>query len=114
MGDHWVNDRVIDKYMDLIMERGQTFEYFPNTNCFSTFFIMQLMNRGYAAVSKWTSKIDIFWYDILFVPVHTNGDHWIIATINITEQVINYYDSKVNENHPGDTGSFRELLERRG
>lgn len=99
-GMTWLNDEVINFYMNLLMERGEQRTDLPNAYCFNTFFIPTLMQRGHAGVRRWTRKVDIFAYDILPAPVHVGGIHWCMAIIRMKDKVIRYYDSMGNSNQP--------------
>lgn len=100
VGMTWLNDEVINFYMNLIMERAEQRTDLPKSYCFNTFFIPTLMQRGHAGVRRWTRKVDIFSYDLLPVPVHVGGIHWCMAIIRIKEKTIHYYDSMGNPNQP--------------
>merc|ERR1739838_940994 len=47
---------------------------------------------GYSMVRRWTRKVDIFSYDIIFVPVHLDV-HWCLAVINLKKKGVYFYDS---------------------
>lgn len=69
--------QVINFYMNLLVERSKE-SRLPSVNAFNTFFYPKLLKSGYAAVRRWTKKMDIFSKDILLVPVHL-GVHWCLA-----------------------------------
>lgn len=95
-GLHWLNDEVINFYMNLIMERGQKDNY-PAVYAFSTFFYPKLSKDGYQSVRRWTKKVDIFSYDMLLVPIHL-GMHWCMAHVDFKMRCISYYDSMLGSN----------------
>ncbi|KAA0188975.1 hypothetical protein HAZT_HAZT000903 [Hyalella azteca] len=95
-GLNWLNDEVVNFYMNLIMERSQS-EKLPSVYAFNTFFYPKLIKMGFSGVKRWTKKIDIFSYDLLLVPVHL-GMHWCLATIDTQQRVICYYDSMLGDN----------------
>lgn len=64
---------------------------------YSTFFYPKLAEFGFQGVCKWTKKINIFSKRLLLVPVHL-GIHWCLASINVEERKIKYYDSLHREN----------------
>lgn len=85
----YLNDEVINKYMDLINERSPDTVY-----AFNTFFFLALSAKGYSSVSRWTKKIDIFSKQKLFIPVHIDEEsHWCLVCVNFKEKSIKYYDS---------------------
>lgn len=100
VGMTWLNDEVINFYMNLIMERAEQRTDLPNAYCFNTFFIPTLMQRGHAGVRRWTRKVDVFSFDLLPVPVHVGNIHWCMAIIRMKDKVIQYYDSMGNPNQP--------------
>ena len=51
----FVNDQIINFYMQLIKERGKTQNY-PTVYAFSSFFYLRLSGGGHAALKKWTRK----------------------------------------------------------
>ena len=83
----------------MIVARSKEEDDLPTIYTMDTFFLTRLMRSGYDGVKSWTRKMDIFSYDIIFVPVHLiskakNGrDHWCLAVINLKEKSINFYDS---------------------
>ncbi|XP_076328091.1 sentrin-specific protease 1-like isoform X1 [Tachypleus tridentatus] len=95
-GLNWLNDEVINFYMNLLMERGKQ-ENFPSVYAFNTFFYPKLAAGGHSALRRWTRKIDIFSYDLLLVPVHL-GMHWCLAVVNFQDKKIEYYDSMDGQN----------------
>ncbi|XP_030054113.1 sentrin-specific protease 1 isoform X6 [Microcaecilia unicolor] len=88
---NWLNDEIINFYMNLLMERSKR-KGLPKVNAFSTFFFSRLKTAGYQAVKRWTKKIDIFSVDILLVPIHL-GVHWCLAVVDFRKKAIVYYDS---------------------
>lgn len=69
-GLNWLNDEVINFYLQLICERSKANDNWPNVYAFNTFFYPKLMQSGHAALRRWTRKVDIFSYDIILIPVH--------------------------------------------
>uniref|UniRef100_A0A915DZS0 Ubiquitin-like protease family profile domain-containing protein n=1 Tax=Ditylenchus dipsaci TaxID=166011 RepID=A0A915DZS0_9BILA len=97
-GLEWLNDEVINFYMNLICERSKQEPALPKTYAFSTFFYASLCGKGYAAVKRWTRKVDIFSYDLLIVPIHLTA-HWCLATVDFKQETICYFDSLLGENN---------------
>ena len=93
--DNWVNDQIINFYINLIMERSaNNRHYLPSVYGMSTFFFKRLGLSGYSGVRKWTKNVDIFFYDLILLPIHTNNNkHWCLAVIDIREKNIQYYNS---------------------
>uniref|UniRef100_A0A183I4X9 ULP_PROTEASE domain-containing protein n=1 Tax=Onchocerca flexuosa TaxID=387005 RepID=A0A183I4X9_9BILA len=93
----WLNDEVINFYMNLICKRSENDESLPKVYAFSSFFYSTLSSKGYASVKRWTRKIDIFSYELLLVPVHL-GAHWCLTVIDFKNRIIDYYDSMGGSN----------------
>eukprot|EP00817_Percolomonadidae_sp_ATCC50343_P005812 CAMPEP_0117419814 /NCGR_PEP_ID=MMETSP0758-20121206/1295_1 /TAXON_ID=63605 /ORGANISM="Percolomonas cosmopolitus, Strain AE-1 (ATCC 50343)" /LENGTH=367 /DNA_ID=CAMNT_0005201093 /DNA_START=638 /DNA_END=1737 /DNA_ORIENTATION=+ len=84
----WLNDEIINFYMQLLGKRKTLSKnYF-----FNTFFYTKLGRSGYAGVKRWTRKFDLFSYDKIFVPIHQSA-HWTLAVINLRDKRFEYYDS---------------------
>lgn len=88
---NWLNDEIINFYMNMLMERSKQ-KGFPTVHAFNTFFFTKLKTAGYQAVKRWTKKVDIFSVDVLLVPIHL-GVHWCLAVIDFRKRIITYYDS---------------------
>uniref|UniRef100_A0A7N4Q1N7 SUMO specific peptidase 1 n=1 Tax=Sarcophilus harrisii TaxID=9305 RepID=A0A7N4Q1N7_SARHA len=88
---NWLNDEIINFYMNMIMERSKE-KGMPSVHAFNTFFFTKLKTAGYQAVKRWTKKVDVFSVDILLVPIHL-GVHWCLAVIDFRKKYITYYDS---------------------
>ncbi|CAH0389430.1 unnamed protein product [Bemisia tabaci] len=93
---NWLNDEVINFYMNLLMERNKLGRY-PKVYAFNTFFYPKLVNSGHASLKRWTKKVDIFSHDLIVVPVHL-GVHWCMSIIDFRKKAINYYDSMGHPN----------------
>lgn len=92
--DQWLNDNIINFYMNLLMERSQQNpENLPRVYALNTFFIPCLLRSGYSAVRRWTKNVNIFAYDIIVVPVHVDNVHWCMAIIDLKNKNLKYYDS---------------------
>lgn len=101
IGDNWLNDEVINFYMNLLMERSEqrADDGLPRVYAMNTFFIPKLLSSGHAGLKRWTRKVDIFTYDIIPVPVHVGRVHWCMAIIDLRNQSIRYYDSMGTPNN---------------
>nr|XP_032296271.1 uncharacterized protein LOC6631915 [Drosophila virilis] len=93
-GSSWLNDEVINFYMNLLTDRSQRKEgKLPSVYAMNTFFVPRLLQGGYSNVKRWTRKVDIFSKDIIPVPVHVSNVHWCMAIIHMKNKTIRYYDS---------------------
>ncbi|KAH8401080.1 hypothetical protein KR009_002875 [Drosophila setifemur] len=94
LGSNWLNDEVINFYMNLIAERSQQrMTLLPKVYAMSTFFLPRLLDKGYDGMSRWTRNVDLFSKDIILVPVHVNKVHWGMAIVHMRDRSIRYYDS---------------------
>lgn len=101
IGDNWLNDEVINFYMNLLMERSElrADDGLPRVYAMNTFFIPKLLSAGHSGLKRWTRRVDIFTYDIIPVPVHVGRVHWCMAVIDLRNQAIRYYDSMGTPNN---------------
>lgn len=95
-GLNWLNDEVINFYMNLIIERGKDSKW-PKSYAFNTFFYTKLCKDGPQSLRRWTKRVDIFEHDIICVPIHL-GMHWCMAIIDLRDNSIRYYDSMGGSN----------------
>ncbi|XP_069364688.1 uncharacterized protein [Maniola hyperantus] len=96
-GQNWVNDEVINFYMNLLMLRSDERKHLPRVYATNTFFYPKLMQSGHAGLKRWTKKVDIFAHDLMIVPVHL-GVHWCLSLIKFREKKIHYLDSMGGQN----------------
>ncbi|KAG0688960.1 Smt3-specific protease [Pichia californica] len=91
---HWLNDNVIDFYMQLIKGYVNA-KGISKVHVFSTFFYTTLQSKGYAGVRKWAkrAKVDVSELDYVFVPCNLNQVHWALAVIDNVNQSFDYIDS---------------------
>ncbi|CAO2587909.1 Sentrin-specific protease 2 [Lemmus lemmus] len=87
----WLNDEVINFYMNLLVQRNDS-EGYPALHAFSTFFYPQLKHGGYSAVKRWTRRMNLFEKEIILVPIHQKV-HWSLIVIDLRKCSIMYYDS---------------------
>lgn len=108
-GLEWLNDEVINFYMNLIIERGKL-DKFPKVHAMNTFFYMRLNDVGYSGVKRWSKKYDVFSFDLMCVPIHLQM-HWCMAVVDFRSKEINYYDSMGKPNNKCLDILFNYLLE---
>ena len=97
----WLNDEVINYYMNMLLQR----EHRPNAvlgsnlqSWFTTsfFFVKLLTGTGeynYANVRRWTLTVDIFSSDKVFFPINLGNTHWALLVIYLLLKELHYYDS---------------------
>ncbi|KAG8052289.1 hypothetical protein GUJ93_ZPchr0001g32275 [Zizania palustris] len=95
----WLNDDVINLYLELLKERElREPSKFLKCHFFNTFFYKKLIAGGYdyKAVRRWTTKrklqYSLIECDKIFVPIHKEV-HWCLAVINIRDRKFQYLDS---------------------
>ncbi|XP_073678794.1 sentrin-specific protease 1 [Garra rufa] len=93
---NWLNDEVINFYMNLLVERSKR-PNLPSAYTFNTFFFPKLRSSGYNAVRRWTKKVNIFSVDIILIPVHL-GVHWCLSVVDFRKKSITYFDSMGGNN----------------
>jgi sentrin-specific protease 1 len=100
----WLNDEVINFFMQLLNERGKrqlADIYLPETcklkyHCFPTWFAVHLSGTySYKSVRTWSrgAKIKIMGLQKLLFPVHVNRSHWTCCVVDVEHHKIEYYDS---------------------
>ncbi|XP_064472074.1 sentrin-specific protease 1-like [Ornithodoros turicata] len=94
---NWLNDVVIDVYMQLVAEMAQEKGGAGSVHALTTHFFSVLRSRGYKAIQKWTENVDLFSYRLVLVPVH-DLDHWSLAVLNVEAKQIDFYDSMGRRN----------------
>jgi sentrin-specific protease 1 len=52
-----------------------------------------VIDGTYEDVCRWTSRIDIFELDKVFIPIDISQTHWTLAVVFIQQKEIHYYDS---------------------
>lgn len=91
----WLNDEVINFYLQFLMQRSKESNYLPKLHIFSSFFYLNLRNKGYEGVSRATRRISpslLTDIDLIMFPIHL-GQHWCLAAIDFRHRNILYYDS---------------------
>ena len=103
-GTNWLNDQIVEVYLAMIAQRSLMLKYVSGhlrVLSMSTFFFPNLSTHGYSKVKSWTKEVDIFTYDLILVPIHTdNGSlsHWSLASIDLRVPGVFYYDSLGSSN----------------
>ncbi|KAL2470357.1 Ubiquitin-like-specific protease ESD4 [Abeliophyllum distichum] len=97
----WLNDEVINLYLDLLKEREKMEpQKFLKCHFFNTFFYKKLIGgRGgynFQSVRRWTTQkklgYSLLECDKIFVPIHKEV-HWCLAIINKKDEKLQYLDS---------------------
>ena len=99
-----LNDEVINFYMTLLQNKSnKRCADHPTVLFMPSFFYSTLVNKGYNAVKRWTTKVklgkkglkclSIFELDKIIFPIHVKNMHWCCGCINIKDNKFEYYDS---------------------
>ncbi|KAK2412059.1 Ulp1 peptidase [Trifolium repens] len=97
----WLNDEVINLYLELLKERERRDpQKYLNCHFFNTFFYKKLISGkngyDYKSVRRWTTQKKLGYglheCDKIFVPIHQQV-HWCLAVINKKENKFQYLDS---------------------
>ncbi|KAJ8726683.1 hypothetical protein PYW07_001381 [Mythimna separata] len=91
--ENWLNDEVINFYMNLIMQRSEERQDLPKVYATNTFFYPKLLQSGQAGLRRWTRKVDIFAYDLFVVPVNVRR-HWCLIIVDFRARLISFLDSQ--------------------
>ncbi|XP_005383349.1 PREDICTED: sentrin-specific protease 2 [Chinchilla lanigera] len=94
---HWLNDEVINFYMNLLVERNKKQGY-PALHAFSTFFYPKLKSGGYQAVKRWTKGVNLFEQELILVPIHRKV-HWSLVVMDLRKKCLKYLDSMGQKGH---------------
>lgn len=99
-GNTWLNDKIINAYITLVVQRssknqtssnsvtngGSGNARVPSVWAHSSFFYPTLKNKGYAGVRRWTKKAKcprgFFGYDIVVIPLNLGNMHWCCGFID--------------------------------
>uniref|UniRef100_A0A915DPH5 Ubiquitin-like protease family profile domain-containing protein n=1 Tax=Ditylenchus dipsaci TaxID=166011 RepID=A0A915DPH5_9BILA len=82
-----LNDDIINYYLQLVAERSS-----EKVFALSSLLYTQLVDKGPSSVLKWTKDVDLFFFDVLLLPIHLPG-HWTLAVVLNRRKRIDYYDS---------------------
>ena len=94
-GSEFINDKIIDSYMNLIQQRSLECPNLPRTYACTTFFFTKLKRFGVEEGTKQTRnwfKEDLREMDVILCPVH-RADHWSLVAIDTRTKTVNYLDS---------------------
>ncbi|TKV96168.1 hypothetical protein SEVIR_9G411700v4 [Setaria viridis] len=103
----WLNDEVINLYLELLKEREKREpKRFLKCHFFNTFFYKKLAcgknGYDYKSVKRWTTRrklgYDLIECNKIFVPVHKDV-HWCLAIINMKKNTFQYLDSLGGMDH---------------
>lgn len=90
----WLNDQIVDAYLQLISERNSKKAIYPRVMNFSCFHYLKVKDGRYADIKNYTQRVgkNPFEHDLLFFPVSL-GAHWCLAVVDFRRKSLAYYDS---------------------
>lgn len=90
--DAWIDDTVVDGYMELIEERSKA----SNTafHAFSSYFISSVRATLDSESQRWDKHRNIFKFTTLLIPVH-QINHWYLMVYDVKKNRIGIFDSTV-------------------
>ncbi|GBG63673.1 hypothetical protein CBR_g38985 [Chara braunii] len=94
--DGKLNDEVVNFYMALLRSTACMTRQTSSglrVFSFSSFFFSKLQHHGHSGVERWAKNVDLLHFDMIFVPVHKDNDHWILLSINLRDNVFEISDS---------------------
>jgi len=95
----WLSDAVLTAYFALVeAHHSQAHGGKKRIHIFSPHFMTVFLKNGFKHVKSWTKKFDLFALDKVLVPVHVNGNHWIMMVADMRAKTITTYDSLGKDN----------------
>jgi len=99
--NEWLGDIIINAYLKVLNNSTQHPDSL-NVHWWNTYFFAKLYKNeqcNYSSVKRWIRKVkgrNIFDKDLMLVPVHKNGNHWVLIAANMKAKSITFYDSMVD------------------
>lgn len=91
MPNCWVNDEIINSYLNLLPEQTKLGQKLSKLN--SAFYTM-LENQGVQSRRRASRKqIDSFRNTLVLMPLHLKDSHWALGVIDLRNKEIRYMDS---------------------
>ncbi|KAM0687883.1 Sentrin-specific protease 2 [Conglomerata obtusa] len=87
----WLNDKIINIYLQMLYDQSKT-ENIKDFFVLSTYFYLQLKNKGIESIKSYGKHNDIFNKKYILIPVHLPG-HWIFVLIDTRACTVIPYDS---------------------
>ena len=102
-GSAWLNDDIINAYLNSIVEAGQKDRRqrrseAPKVAALSTFWYAKIVKDGPESTGRWTRRAGINGAKLLnverlFIPINLGNAHWTLCVVSPTSKSIDYYDS---------------------
>lgn len=93
--DDWLSDNLITCYFNMLMERStlSTSSSMAKIHCIDTFFMSAILKLVKEEPESFIKRVNIFDYDMVFIPYNASGNHWTLISINWLEKSMIAYDS---------------------
>ena len=96
----WLNDETINGYLELIVSLGNQDSgegTVPKFHAFNSFFMSNLLEKGYAGVMRWAKRAKIDGLKLksvyeIYIPINRDN-HWTLLVVSPRSKTIRYYDS---------------------
>ncbi|XP_033114098.1 sentrin-specific protease-like [Anneissia japonica] len=95
--DNWLNDVVINGYLELIHMRSRMNDDLPKVYNFKSQWYQKVTGTGDTSLLRWTRNTDLGAYEWLLFPVN-NGVYWFLVGINPKNKTVTTFDSMHGEN----------------
>jgi sentrin-specific protease 1 len=82
----WLNDVVVDYYLNLITTEDKS------VYCFTSYFYTSVLKHGINGVLNWFRNVQIFHFKKIFIPIVQNS-HWMLIVVDLEVYKIILYDS---------------------
>eukprot|EP00041_Stephanoeca_diplocostata_P036487 m.1334862 g.1334862 ORF g.1334862 m.1334862 type:complete len:637 (-) comp24877_c0_seq4:2180-4090(-) len=96
-GNSWLNDKIINAYITLVVQRSTANTNLPTVWAHTSFFYPKLKSMGYPGVRRWTKKSKcprgFFGYDKVVIPLNLGNMHWCCGIIDFRRKRLEVYDS---------------------
>lgn len=102
----WVNNRIIDAYLELLTKKNFRFGYIPT-------YVVKYFRENGRINPVWFQSITVEHLDKIkywLIPAHLNGDHWALAALEVTINWMTFYDSLNPGIVMGSKNLFRENM----
>lgn len=112
-GCQWLDDELVNGYFELIRRRSccgcrVDTKGLRQVEVFSTFWWTKISVNGtgfdYAGVKRWMHTADLLKKDMILIPINHSNLHWTLASIDLREGRIDYFDSMNGHGLSGQAG----------
>lgn len=109
----WLDDKAIEIYLHLVTQMRDEVSELPDVVLIkNSFFYTKLIQEGYVYgnVKTWTRRMgDLLARDKILVPINKDGNHWVMAVINMRDHRFEFYDALPSGSRDFEQNVFRNL-----